>query len=317
MPVIRESLSRVVAVISRKGGVGKTSITTNVGVLAARDEDIRVLIVSIDPQNNIAEDLGFAQAGLETDDGANLAAAIRGRDQLKPLKDVRPRVDVIPGGEELELLSAELRVELERGEDVSEALALALQDIADDYDLVLLDCSPGLAGLQHLALVAARWLIIPTAADRSSTNGIVKLAENVASAAQWNPDLALLGVVIFDVPWNATRMKNDTAREIAASLGHDAPILTTSIRTAKAAARDGRKHGQVMHELAETGDKLKVERLQVLAARRRGQEAAPASPALPEGVASSARRAAADYDELTTEIINALSAAEEEAGATA
>jgi cellulose biosynthesis protein BcsQ len=65
-------LSRVIAVINGKGGVFKTSLVANVGGLLAEGGS-RVLLVDLDPQGNLAEDLGYADRG---DGGRSLAASL-------------------------------------------------------------------------------------------------------------------------------------------------------------------------------------------------------------------------------------------------
>lgn len=295
-------LSRVIAIAIGKGGAGKTSIAANTaGQLAAADN--HVLLVSLDPQDNLGEDLGYANAEL-SDDGAALVAAIRGQQPLQPLKDIRPGLDVACGGDHLEDLVADLYVTRDRGENVSYGLAQALLPLADDYDAILIDCPPGYHVLQHLALVAARWILIPTTSDSSSRKGISRLAARVQEATHHNPHLSLLGVVLFDVPSNATRIRQQALDAIAADLGDQAPVFTTTIRTARAAAHDVRERGQLMFELQRDVD----------AAPRwwqRRQQAAAGKPATPN-LASSAKTVAADYLALTHEILTALAAAEAE-----
>lgn len=292
-------LSRCIALAVGKGGVGKTSLTANIAAIAAANEH-RVLIVSLDPQDNLGEDLGYGNAGL-SDDGENLAAALRGQAMLVPLRGVREGLDVACGGDVLEDVVADLYV-ARANDDHSYAytLAQALIPLAHEYDLILIDCPPGYHILQHLALVAARWILVPTAADASSRKGISRLAARVAEAAQINPDLALLGVVLFDVPTSATRIRATATAGIAKDLGTDNALLTATIRTAKAAATDSRERGQVMHELASA---LQSEP----AWWQRRRQNLPSST-----IAASAASVAQEYQALTLEVLTAVAEHEKE-----
>lgn len=293
-------LSRCIAVAIGKGGAGKTSLTANVAGVAA-DAGYRVLVISLDPQDNLGEDLGYASVD-GSDDGQMLVAAITGREPLRPIKDVRQGLDVVSGGDALEELVADLYIQRHLGRDEAYALGLAhaLLPVAEDYDLILIDCPPGYHILQHLALVASRWILVPTAADASSRKGIARLAQRVQTARELNPDLALLGVVIFDLPTNATRVRATAAQAIARDLGSDQAMLAGSVRTAKAAAADARERGQLMHELARVLDQEGPWYL------RKAQNMTSVN------LARSAKHVADDYAGLTREILTKLADLEQE-----
>lgn len=92
-------LSRLIAVINGKGGVFKTSlVAANLGGLLA-DGGPRVLLVDLDPQGNLAEDLGYANQG---DGGRSLAASLCFGGEPNRLTGVRPNLDLIAGGPHLD-----------------------------------------------------------------------------------------------------------------------------------------------------------------------------------------------------------------------
>lgn len=290
-----DTSSRVVAVVNGKGGVGKTTITANTGGECARD-GYRVLLVSFDPQDNLGEDLGYANAGMG-DDGHNMSTALLQNAPLQPLVGIRENLDVIPGGDALEDVVRQLYVDEASGVDRSWALAGALAPLLDDYDLVLIDCPPGYHILQHLALCASRWILVPTATDASSRKGLSRLATRVTNALSYNPHLRLLGVVLFDIPVNASRIRDKALRSIRDDLGHGAPIFTASIRTATAAANDARERGQLISELARDVSNAGP-------FWKRDKKSGPA-------LATSALNLAQDYKKLTDEVITTLVAEED------
>jgi cellulose biosynthesis protein BcsQ len=297
----RLALRRTFAVVNGKGGVGKTSVVANLGgLLAAADH--RVLLVDLDPQGNLGEDLGYSAAG-DGDGGAGLFQAVSAGTPLQPLVGVRPGLDVVPGGECLHDLAGALYARRQRQpEAAATALANSLGAIAGDYDMVFLDCPPGQDVLQEAALVAAGWALIPTKTDVSSRKGLREVATRFAAARVLNPELALLGVVLFGVNRSAKRIEAEARAAIEAELGGTAPVFKTTIRHVEASAFDVRERGQLVHELERA----------VLAApkwyeRRPGKHRG--DPDVGEGaLAGSAGALAGDYQALAEEIFVQLAA---------
>lgn len=250
MELHRDSLDRVVAVANGKGGVGKTSVATNLAGLAAAG-GFRVLFIDLDPQGNAGEDLGYTGAGTG-DEGAGLVTALAGGGALQlSISQVRTNLDVISGGGVLDDLAGILLSRHSRGTAVADVLAKPLAVFLDDreYDLVVIDCPPGEPNLQLLALGAAKWLIIPTRGDAASLKGMARIAERLVQAREYNPTLELLGVVLFDIATSATRMRREISSEIEQALGGVAPLFSSAIRHS-VAGLDSRKLGLLVHEHA-------------------------------------------------------------------
>ena len=306
MTIERAALSRVVAIANGKGGVGKTSLATTLAGLAAT-AGYDILLIDLDPQGNAGEDLGYTGAGTG-DEGAGLVAALTAGTPLTvTLPQARQGVDVICGGEHLDDLAGLLLSRHRRGTPVADTLAgpLAAHLAHREYDLVIIDCPPGEPNLQLLALGAARWLIIPTRGDAASLKGMTRIAQRLVDARTHNPDLELLGVVLFDIASSATRVKREISAEINQALGGVAPLFDSTIRHS-IAATNSRRRGLLIHEHA-----ADLEGEPFWQALREGRR--PSNP-------GSAPALAADYAALAHEIltrINALEAATEPAGASA
>lgn len=293
-------LARVVAIMNGKGGVGKTSIAGNVGALAAA-AGYRVLAVDLDPQGNLAEELGYIGT-TKDDEGEGLAAAMQFGRPVTPVQ-VRPDLDVTPGGEYLEDLENVLSTRSDRSSrraDAHTALAVSLAPAAGQYDLVLLDCPPGSPALQTAALGAARWLVIPTRTDDSSRKGLVKIARRYVDARERGAAVELLGVCLFGVTASARKVKADARTDLERDLGESAPVFNTVVRYAEAAAVEARRRGVPVHELEAAGvDGPKwYERL------RNPNLAAAAT------VPGSAASLAADYSALAQELLTTLAVRE-------
>ena len=252
----RDALGRVIAVANGKGGVFKTSLTTTLAGLAARAE-LRVLLIDLDPQGNAGEDLGY-----DTDGGEALVNSLMlgTAHPLQPtIREVRTGVDVISGGEHLNNLAAMLVARGIRGGEVNNLLAASLADMvlrntnADGdrpYDLILIDCPPGEPTLQLLALCAAKWLLIPTKADRASLNGMAQIASRLVEARQFNETIELLGVVLCDILTSAKKLRRGAEEKINDMLGGVAPLFENVIRNSTS-AYNAREAGLLAHEYSE------------------------------------------------------------------
>lgn len=244
--VDRGALSRVIAVINGKGGVFKTSLVANVGGLLA-EAGSRVLLVDLDPQGNLAEDLGYSD---QADGGRSLAAALCFGAEPTLLSSIRPNLDVIAGGPELDDAAAFLGAKAQKDRDAAHlALAKMLAGVAGEYDLVLLDCPPGNEPLQAAAVAAARYALVPLKTDMSSRKGVAAVAARMDSVVGLNPSLDLLGVVLVGTGTNAKQVHKVTRDHLIADFGTDQVLFPMSIRHAEATAQACRERGLLAHEL--------------------------------------------------------------------
>jgi cellulose biosynthesis protein BcsQ len=238
---------RVVAIANAKGGVGKTSLTAGLAGLAARS-GYRVLTVDADPQGNLSLDLGYP-----INDGQGLAMAIQDGVPMHPLRAVRPNLDCVPGGSALFDLPAAYVSRLAAGKPMT-GLNAALEEVspeghAAEYDLILVDTPPGEPVLQQLVFSASDYLIIPTRSDEASLDGLVTVAQRFAATRHTNPNLRLLGVVLFGARQGSTRLREGVRATLEEALEGAAPVFHTAIRYHESAAVDMRRLGLLPHEL--------------------------------------------------------------------
>lgn len=294
----RSALNRVIAVINGKGGVGKTSVTANLAGLYAA-AGYRVLAIDLDPQGNLGNDLGYLGAGL-SDDGAALTQAAATGAPLTPIIGVRTNLDVVAGGDQLHDLAAVLQSRRLTGRGGVETLANSIAAIADNYDVILIDCPPGSDVLQAGALHAAHYVLVPTKTDDASRAGLREVARRFTLARDANPNLTLLGVILFGVNTSARRVTSAAREALTADLGGTAPVLDATIRHVEAAAVDARGRGQLVHELERDVHNAPkwFERLR--------------NPGTPHNttLASSAGALAEDYQRLAEQVLALISTAE-------
>ena len=228
-------------------------------------------------------------------------AAIRDGSSLKPLRDVRPGLDAVPGGDDMDGLMTVLAPRLLDETAPSTAIADALAPLAEDYDLVLLDCPPAGGVLLEAILVATRFLVIPTKRDLGSLHGLVRVARSFAAVRSHdNPRLDVLGVALFDFARQDTRILADTKERLVRNLAGAAPVFDTVIRNARKASTDMRRDGLLSFEYEEASH---------AALRRRVAERVWEQPYRPSsnGFSKTASGLAEDYQSLTKEILAAFS----------
>lgn len=304
----RQALDRVVAVVNGKGGVGKTSITANVGAeLASRGQ--KVLVIDLDRQGNLRMDLGFAKE--DTDQGKSTVDAVW-MDQQFTILTARPNLDYIAGGRALDMLTALARssdAESLPHESVPEEFAAKLATIAGNYDLILIDGAPGIPELQDMALAAARWVLVPTRTDPASLEGLTMLGPRVKKARVHNPNLTYLGSVLGPTQSTASNVRA-SAEESLAVLGDVVPLFDSYIRYYEPAAESVRRRGQAARELADDVRAARATRLRLLRRAKNGEDVTAELETASTGLPNSAIKLAADYAALTDEIIERIAKAE-------
>jgi chromosome partitioning protein len=161
------------AIFNHKGGTGKTTTSVSIAAgLAARG--VRVLLVDTDSQGNVAVSLGVkAEKTLYH----VLVMGVRPKDAAT---NVRPNLDLVVSNETLAAAELYLAGRQNRDRILRDRLASAF----DDYDIVLLDCSPSLSLMNQNALVVADGILVPVACDFLSLVGVrqvIRTVKNVNS----------------------------------------------------------------------------------------------------------------------------------------
>lgn len=160
--------AHVIAVFNHKGGTGKTTTAVNVAAgLAARGE--RVLLVDTDGQGNVAVSLGLAQ------ERTLYHVIVMGLAIESAVTATRAGLDVLPSNETL--AAAELYLAGRKQRD--RVLAERLEATRDQYDFVIVDCSPSLSLMNQNALVFADSVLCPVACDYLSLVGVRQVVRTV------------------------------------------------------------------------------------------------------------------------------------------
>jgi len=200
---------RIFAVANQKGGVGKTTTTVNLGACFAELGN-RVLIVDLDPQANASTGLGLNPRQLDHSLYDVLLQDVPMEDVIEPV--AVKNLYVAPASLDLAGAEIELVPAFSREQKLKEAIA----SVADDYDIVLIDCPPSLGLLTINGLTAATEVLVPIQTEYYALEGLGQLIRNVDLVTRnLNPELVLSTIVLvmFDARTKLSGQVTDEVRE--------------------------------------------------------------------------------------------------------
>ncbi len=186
--------ARIIALCNQKGGVGKTTTTINLGASLA-EYGRRVLCIDFDPQGALSAGLGVS-----THEVPNIYDLLVGsmKEPAEAIQQTRTKnLDVIPANIDLSAAEVHLVNEVAR----EQILARVLRKVANDYDVILIDCQPSLGILTVNALTASHGVLIPLECEYFALRGVALLVETIDKVRdRLNPALQLDGILatMFD-----------------------------------------------------------------------------------------------------------------------
>ena len=228
---------RIFAVVNQKGGVGKTTTSINLGTaLAAVGR--RVLIVDFDAQGNASTGLGIERTERVTTSYDIVVDRIPLEKSM--LSTIVPRLDIVPGDENLSGVETELAADPHRSYRLRDALHSYIDRAEAEglakYDYILIDCPPSLSSLTLNAMTAADALLVPLQCEFLALEGLSQLLRTVDVVRQGlNPNLEIQGVVLtmYD---RRNNLSDQVADEVRAFFGNKVynTVIPRNVRLSEA-----------------------------------------------------------------------------------
>lgn len=200
-------MGKIIALANQKGGVGKTTSSINLAASLAVLE-YKTLLVDADPQANATSGIGYDPREIKASIYECIINSTEPREAI--LETSTPNLDLLPA--HIDLVGAE--IEMINLPDREHKMKEVFAKIKDQYDFIIIDCSPSLGLITINALTAANSVIIPVQCEYFALEGLGKLLNTIKIVqTRLNPDLQIEGILLtmYDV---RLRLSNQVVEEV-------------------------------------------------------------------------------------------------------
>ena len=238
-------MGKIIAVANQKGGVGKTTTSINLAASLGVLEK-KTLIVDADPQANATSGVGFDPRNVRTSIYECIINQVEPKDIILNTKN--PNLDIMPA--HIDLVGAE--IEMINLPNRERMMLMALNKIRDQYDFIIIDCSPSLGLITINSLAAADSVIVPVQCEYFALEGLGKLLNTIKIVqTRINQELSIEGMLVtmYD---RRLRLANQVVEEVKM---HFQQLVFDTIIHRNTRLGEAPSHGEsiIMHDAASTG----------------------------------------------------------------
>lgn len=184
-------MAKVWSISTNKGGVGKTSLTTNIAGLLSL-EGFKVLIIDTDNQGNVA--LSFGK-NPDNYDKTLYDVMVDNFPAKEAVVNVHENIDILPSNDDMSFIDIDVLTEREKYPRPFLLIKEACDSLRDEYDYILIDTPPNIGLIQGNVLTFTDRVLIPFQPETYSQRSLMKMLTAVKKFRKHNPGLSVLGVV--------------------------------------------------------------------------------------------------------------------------